>query len=287
MPRGKVTGFLMKLSNQRKGLIKIIGATCVTIFSLASLFVGTYAWFSMNTSVTAKGMSVTVSKMSSIDILSSYAIRYDGNYGAIAYDLSGGNKNIAMSEYDYVFTDRNVNTPLFIRMEITNFNTSNDLTVTIPCSHTSYKTGGKVDPYLSNVIGAKFLYGLGTSASLSVDNNTWSGDNVTSFAVTNCYQGMLSHAHEVGGAPGTPFVVSEEKSTSITISLPKGNVFNNDFIISRGGKSIVVVYIVLDYYIYDNVNLIDDYLESYDDGEEHSLSFLSDISTMTLGNEGV
>ena len=271
----------MKVSKRTKTNLKIAVATATCIFTLATAFTGTLTWFSMNQSVSATGMSVKVAKTSNINILSSYAVRYDGTYGAIAYDISGGNTSISMSEYDYVFTDRNVNTPLFIRLEIADFDTSNDLSVTIPCTGT-YKTNNKVDPYLSNVVGAKLLYGLGTNASLSPDTYVWSGNNVTTEAVVNSYQGMLSHARENAS---TPFVTNQGKNNSISLSLGHNDVFNNNFVMTRNEKSVVVVYIVLDYYVTNNVNLIDDYLGSYGEGEQHELSFTSDISTMAIENE--
>ena len=42
--------------NKKKA--NIIGATCMAIFSLSSVFAGTYAWFAMNTEVGATGMTV-------------------------------------------------------------------------------------------------------------------------------------------------------------------------------------------------------------------------------------
>ncbi len=278
------------MTSRKKTNLKIIGATLVGLFSLTSLFTGTLAWFSMNQSVSATGMSVRVAKASNINILSCYAIRYDGNSGAIAYDISGGNSNITMSEYDYVFTDRNVNTPLFVRMEIANFDTTRDLTVSIPCTG-SYKTeGGQIEPNLSNVVSAKLLYGLKSSESspLALDDKTFSGSVVQNDDVVECYQGMLNNAK---GSNGTPFVNStaETKINPINLSLNATDVFNASFIRTKTDAqnntiSYVVAYIVLDYHVISGgINLIDDYLLSYDD-EEHELSFTSDISTIALGN---
>ena len=279
------------MTRTKKTNLKIIGATVVSLFSLASLFTGTLAWFAANQAVSATGMSVKVAKASNINILSCYAIRYDGSSGAIAYDISGGTSNITMSEYDYVFTDRNVNTPLFIRMEIANFDTTKNLTVSIPCTG-SYKTGNKIDPYLSNVISAKLLYGLKStpSSSLALDNKTFSGSVVQNNDVVECYQGMLNNAK---GSNGTPFVTTQNetktKTNTINLSLNAADVFNPNFIRTKTDAqnntiNYVVAYIVLDYHVISGgINLIDDYLESYNK-DEHELSFTSDISTMALGN---
>ena len=226
------------------------------------------------------GMSVTVATGSKIRILSCYAVRYDGNYGAIAVNVSSGNANITMSEYDSIFTDRNVNTPLFIRMEIADFDPTKDLQVTIPCSG-SFKTNNKVDPYLSNVVSAKFMTGLKTSSGVVVDTNTWTGNNVTSAAVVASYQGMHDHAAE---SNGYPFVRGNSKQQSVTLNLSAQDAFDEDFIITKqDGTEVIIAFVALDYYVTSEVNLVSSYIDSYN-GAEHSVSFISDINSITLSN---
>lgn len=273
-------------SGKNKKTLKLVGATSVTLFSLTTVFVAAIAWFALNNNVNGEGMSIACSPGSDIKLLSCYAIRYDGNYGATAVDISSGRESITMSEYDYIFTDRNVNTPLFLRFELSNFETTQDLTVTIPC-YGSYKTNDKVDPFLSNVVGAQFLYGIKKNGSLVVDTNTWSGNNVSNEYVVDSYQGMLKH---VSDNTGTPFIQNGNKRNSLTLTLDADEVFANDFIITRkdvdnNDIQVVVVYIALDYYVTENINLVSEYLDSYN-GAEHSLSFSSDISAITVGNEG-
>lgn len=265
--------------------IKVIAATTMCLFTLSGLFTTTLAWFSANKEVQGTGMGVTVASVSSVDILSCYAVRYDGNYGAIAIDVSNGNANITMSEYDSVFLDRNVNTPLFLRMEITNFSTSDDLSVTIPCSG-NYKTGNKVDPYLSNVVSARFMTGIKVNGSVVADTNEWTGNNVTSQAVINSYKGMVSN---ISNVTGTPFVSGNAKQNSITLSINAADAFNNSLILHKTDANneqidVAVVYIAFDYHVTNDVNLVSSYLDSYG-SDEHSLSFASDIQIITLDNE--
>ena len=68
----------------------------------------------------------------------------------------------------------------------------------------------------------------------------------------------------------------------------KNDIFNNDYIVTRKDENdndidVVVAFVALDYHITNNVNLITSYLNSYN-GAQHSLSFASDISMMTLDN---
>ena len=272
-------------SGKNNKTFKLFAATGVTLFSLVSVFAATIAWFAMNKNADGNGLNISVARGSDIKILSCYAVRYDGNYGAIATDVSGGHKSITMSEYDYIFTDRNVNTPLFLRMEITNFNAAKDLLVTIPCSG-AYKNDDKVEPFLSNVVSAKFLRGLKVDGNVVVDSYTWTGNNVITSDVVSSYKGMLANAAD---STGTPFVSNGSKQNTITLTLPSSFVFDEDFIITRKDEEnndidVAIVYVELDYHVTNTVNLVSEYLDSYN-GSEHSLSFASDIEIVELINE--
>ena len=301
LPRKKGNWVFIQMGSGKKQL-KIIAATSMTIFSLLTCFMGAYAWFNSASQKSSDADGFNVYAGSSLNIISAYAVRYDGTYGAIAIDISGGNKGISMSEYDYIFTDRNVNTPVFLRLEITGYQSENNLTVTIPCTGEYSTDGTAIDPNLSNVVCAKFLRGLKADTSPSTpvtpDTYTWTGDNVTSSAVINSYKGMLANTNakkqdETLQNPGTPYIVSKSKpSKTITLTLPAADVFNPSFLVDREDKNgntvkAAVVYIALDYYVdvASGVNLVEDYIKSYGSGERSS-SFASDIQSMTLGNEG-
>ena len=277
---------MSKLSRRKSNNVKIVGATAISLFTLISAFSGTMAWFALNKEVSAPGMNVSVASSSNINIVSCYAVRYDGNYGAIAYDISDGNSSVTMSEYDYIFTDRNVNTPLFLRVELTNFNQNSDLTITIPCTG-AYKNGTVIEPNLSNVISAQFLTGLKSGSTISPDTYDWTGSEVHNADVVSAYQGMLAHASD---NYGTPFVVGNTKSRSISLTLDSDVVFADGYVQTKQDAEdndidVVVVYIALDYHVTNTINLVTSYLDSYN-GADHALSFDSDIHTIALDSGG-
>ncbi len=277
---------MKKLIGRQKRNLKIVAGAVTCIFTLATAFTGCVAWFSTNLVAKASGLSVSVSVGSTIRLLSCYAIRYDGNYGAIAVNVLNGGASIAMSEYDSIFKDRNVNTPMFLRMEIAGYDTSNDLQVTIPCTG-AFKAGNVVEPNLSNVVSAKLMCGLKTGNSVIADNNTWSGDNVHTNEVVASYQGMQENFR---GEVGTPFVTGDAtKDSSITLVMPAATAFNPTYIVQRqdGNNTVdaIVAYVAFDYYVAGQTNLVEKYIRSYDnDLAEPALVFSSDIQRVTIAN---
>ncbi len=79
-------------SNKTRTRLKIVGATATAIFSLASVFTGTYAWFAINNSVTATGMSVSVEVVGSAELTNLNLIKFDYDYDTIG----------SMKVYDYL-----------------------------------------------------------------------------------------------------------------------------------------------------------------------------------------
>ena len=137
-------------------------------------------WFSTSTTVNANGFSLEVEGDSMITTISTYAFRYDGMYGAICVDVQE-NSELTMSEYDIIFTDKNVNTPLFFRIVARGIpNTEGgSITVTIPCTNPNYSESsnevaiddGKIaQKILSNIVTCKVGCGLVIDGVRTVDN---------------------------------------------------------------------------------------------------------------------
>ena len=278
----------MKLFGKRS--LKIIAASAMTFFSLLAATLGAIAWFASKRSESAESNEFVIYQdTSSITTISCYAIKYDGVYGAMAKKLvSGADNEFKMSEYDYILRDKNINTPLFLRVEISGFNTSKDLQISIPCEG-AYLVNGQnyINPYLSNVVCSKFSYGLLINNNVVPDTYVLEDDEIVGGDVNTIYMGMRDR---VASMEGTPFVKSSsQKDSTIYLDLDHTSLYQPANIVSRdvdgdgNNEDIVVIYLVFDYYETNSVNLVEDYVNSYDgSGLDYSLNFSSDIGLMTL-----
>jgi hypothetical protein len=275
---------MKRISNKN---VKIIAATAMTIFSLFAAVTGAFAWFTSHINEASRGTDFGVyHDNSQITTISCYAIKYDGIQGAVAKQVASGQENaIQMSEYDYVLRDRNVNTPLFFRIELSDFNTSKDLEVTIPAAG-AYKLAGQstIESNLSNVVCAKFSYGLDINGTLTPDTYELSGSTISGGNVKTIYEGMRDRVKNMAG---TPFVTSTtEKDDEITLTLPAASLYQSSNIVHRtiDGETvdIVVVYIVFDYYVTNSINLVERYINSYGNSDNYSRTFDPDIGAISL-----
>ena len=71
------------ISKKTKNRLTVIGATSVTIFSLASLFTGTYSWFMSNRRVEIETDSFAVTTLGSATLESLELIKFDYHYDTI------------------------------------------------------------------------------------------------------------------------------------------------------------------------------------------------------------
>ena len=262
----------------------------MTFFSLLAATLGAVAWFASKRSESAESNEFVIYQdTSNITTISCYAIKYDGVYGAMAKKLvSGADNEFKMSEYDYILRDKNINTPLFLRVEISGFNTSKDLQISIPCEG-AYLVNGQnyINPYLSNVVCSKFSHGLLINNNVVPDTYVLEDDEIVGGDVNTIYMGMRDR---VASMEGTPFVKSSSrKDSTIYLDLDHTSLYQPANIISRdvdgdgNNEDIVVIYLVFDYYETNSVNLVEDYVNSYDGlGLDYSLNFSSDIGLMTL-----
>ena len=82
---------MAKVTNKIRSRLKIVGATFTTVFTLATVFTATYAWFAARAEVQAAGMSIRIASQEA-DIYSIKLIKFDFGYTSV-----GGEKI-----YDYL-----------------------------------------------------------------------------------------------------------------------------------------------------------------------------------------
>ena len=96
----------MGSKNKTRSRMKIVGATITAIFSLASVFSATYAWFAANNTVTASGMSISANGPDNID----FHLYYLHHFGS-GQTQKDGNLNTAFNIYSGYYS--NASNPSF------------------------------------------------------------------------------------------------------------------------------------------------------------------------------
>ena len=132
----------------KKNNLKIIAATCMTIFNLAICFAATFAWFISVKKLYSSDMTI---QMEAHELRLNYAIyKFDDNIKDITEIDS-----LALNPYDTVIGERNKNNAIVIKAELTSDffidKTTYDITISLACSETASNTD-----YLSNITHFKF-----------------------------------------------------------------------------------------------------------------------------------
>ncbi|MCR5457799.1 MAG: hypothetical protein K6F14_06955 [Clostridiales bacterium] len=156
-----------------KKLIYVV--LCMIVVMLCFSY-STMAWISMNRKVWSKNQTMTIQSVSNVTTVSCFALQYDGICGAVCYKIGPDSahdevNSVTMTEFDKIFLDRNVNTPLVFVLEIGNVpNESGDyLAIKVPCDEkyilpnggqatNNYITSGErysIQQYISNVLSIK------------------------------------------------------------------------------------------------------------------------------------
>ena len=259
----------MKKKLNSKNALKLVAATSMTIFSLLSVFSATAAWFDSQRNLNEGATSFGVASGSTINLVSCYALRYDGANGATASDVSSSSFSISMPEYDSILTDRNTHTPVFFRIEISGYSTSKHLTITVPCTRGYMDDDDHILSYVSNVACVRFFTGLyDSNSNLTKDEYDPSdpGD------VPDLYDAIHQRAL---ATPASRFVVDNAKSYSLTLRINSSALYASN-LVHEGNPDTVVVYLAFDYHATNTA----DFVNSWETLQQYQLD--SDIGVMTL-----
>ncbi|GEM_PF-5283916 len=152
---------MKKLIKKILSLGSYILAAAAVIIALSS---GTYAWLKQNAAVSSSGLPYLLDDSRGISIQNVEIYKRDGKEGA---RLVTEADRIDMTEYDTIFTDRNVDTPIIYRIILDPVPAGRDIKWTVQCLEVSRSwtdTGtaeGKMKQYYSNISAIKI--GTGTA----------------------------------------------------------------------------------------------------------------------------
>jgi len=127
--------------------------TCVVAFlSIA------FCWFSFNKNVVGSNLKIDIAEQTGIEIKSYQVYKRDGaiDEAVKIADETTTDFSFHMTEYDSVFTDRNVNTPVVIRVELTGDGllTTPTIKATVHAPSNTFLTDEKkLQNYASNILG--------------------------------------------------------------------------------------------------------------------------------------
>lgn len=149
----------------------------IRIIACALVFVGTtYAWVSINDVLNIGGTRIQLKGEPGVAVSDFYVYKRDGE-GNTARIVSSTKNNVSieMTEYDTIFTDRNVNTPIVIRAKILGVADGSTPHVTITCTNGTHleKLGEEyvLARYLSNIVGIRCGYGDDILNAMEPDKN--------------------------------------------------------------------------------------------------------------------
>lgn len=237
-------------------LVKSLVAFSLSFLTLI-ISATTFAWLTITEKANTSGIDVSVEDTSQVALVSAYAIKYDGIFGAMVSNLLNENTQIEMSEYDNIFTDRNINTPLILRfeVEIEDIEVNDSITITIKAdanytnnSKTTFTSGDYILNYLSNVIS------ISVGCGLSIDGNSIIDNYNPSIAeeAKIIYDGARKRLEELGNIKS--YIDYENKIKSDTIQIIMNRSEYEDYLVNN----YLIFYIDFNY----NNNLIDDFTKN-------------------------
>ena len=284
----------------KKGKLILSAIHVVALF--LCLILATFAWFSNNKQIKSSNIGMTIQSVSDVTTLSAYALRYDGTIGAACYKIGDGEgevTDVEMTEFDRIFRDRSVNTPLIYVVELGNVPDSAgyNIIVKVPCSEkfirvndtssNEYTDDGEtpfvIQRYISNVVSVKVncggalpTGGLTQTTTQRIDNN------VTVFQTQKTAFQSLTSGDAVGQyatvtTNGTVF----SKASYVEVRLSQAQY--HEYIYAGENdqgetENRLMLYIQFDY----DQNLMDAFISHMMDDSEGDVSFVDDFGVIQI-----
>ncbi len=255
-------------------ILRVIVAFCILLFALSYLNLS-FGWFSDSKIVNAGGSYVKVGIDKSVNLVSCHVFRYTDN-GVVCSDATDS-QSYEMMKYDTILTDKNVNTPLFLRVTAEGIPSDGRFTVTVPL------TEGTAPYKLSDVISVKVAFGLKIDGDVSADaftpdsDNSGKGDNVKIFGgvrdlvKSDEYKNVNYLESTFGGQQKITFTLDSALYKDYMCAIENGVC---DY--TAETKNALVFYVVFDY----DEDLISEFLKNEVSISE--ITFSNDIGTITI-----
>lgn len=146
------------LALKLKTLVPVILAACLLFVCVLAYGKIAYGWFSQNKVVEANSFQVSLKAINGIDLGEYYIFK---RTGAEEGALNVTNENsIVMTEFDTVFTDKNVNTPIIVKICIKQYPSDlSDICINLFSEDNFLDSDNKIGNYLSNLIRVSAMVG--------------------------------------------------------------------------------------------------------------------------------
>ncbi len=283
--------------------MRIIRAVVVPALLVCLLCVSaSFAWMNVNKGIESRNIAITVEPVSDVTTISCYALRYDGSLGAVCYKIGEGPGevlDVTMTEFDRIFRDRVVNTPLIYVLELGHVpnNAGNYISLKVPCTEKFILPSGGVatndytdtgaqfaiQDYISNIISVKVGCG-GRITEPTATLNTRVENNVNIFntqmeAFRNVTSGeKIGEFVSVDKSGASPVY---SKTSSVMLRLSQSEYGQSVFTAADEGggtSNHLTLYIQFDY----DEAMMDEYISHMPNDLDTDITFENDLAIMQM-----
>ena len=262
----------------------------------------TVAWIALNRRLDSQNQAMTIQAVSDVTTISCYALRYDGTLGAICYKIGEGTDevlDVEMTEFDRIFRDRSVNTPLIYIVELGNVPDEENfqISVKVPCMEKYIRAGDStlnsfvyptdssvysIQNFISNVISVKIACS-GRITEPTPTTTTRVENNVNLFKTQSLAFRSVTEGSRVGSFSSRTIsenTISYTKEDTVIVSLSESEY--EEYLYTVQGEeetgNHLVLYIQFDY----DQDLMDAYIGLLSDENSEDINFADDLGIIQI-----
>ena len=279
--------------------------TILTAVVALSLSLTVFAWVAVNNSIRSENQAMTITPVSDVQTIDCYALRYDGSLGAICYSIGDGEGQVLaveMTEFDRIFRDRSVNTPLIYVVELANVPDTAGyyISVRVPCHRDYISVNGStvnsytsqdgvsysIMNYISNIVSLKIGFSgqiqePTPTTTLRVENNVNifnTQKNAFKLVTESTYPDRVGQFATVTEDNET---YTYSKDDYVQVRLTQSEYASSLFTIPGEPEPTgnhLMLYIQFDY----DEDLMDNYISLLDDARDDDVAFEDDLGVIQI-----